>query len=283
MNKHDLHQNPSTYFERTKMTRDMRWQVADWLADERLPELNHNSKIVKTSSGIYLRCVKRILDICISLIALIVTLPLNAIIAIITLVDVGTPLLFRQKRTGFHGKEFEIIKFRNMKDTRDERGELLPAKDRVTRWGKFVRKTSLDELLNFWSVLKGDMSLIGPRPLPTEYFHRYTNRHACRLNVRPGLECPPRKLEGHRPSWQEQFENDVWYVEHVSFKTDLQMLIQLFKYVFDRKSAWARAEVNEKGIFMGYDEAGIAINLEQVPEEYIERAFKEMINTRKGD
>ena len=86
------------------MTRDMRWQVADWLADERLPELNHNSKIVKTSSGIYLRCVKRILDICISLIALIVTLPLNAIIAIITLVDVGTPLLFRQKRTGFHGQ-----------------------------------------------------------------------------------------------------------------------------------------------------------------------------------
>ena len=103
------------------------------------------------------------------------------------------------------------------------------------------------------------------------------------VNVRPGLECPPRKLEGHRPSWQEQFENDVWYVEHVSFKTDLKMLIQLFKYVFDRKSARARAEVNEKGIFMGYDEAGIAINLEQVPEEYIERAFKEITNTRKGD
>lgn len=264
----------SIEFDRANMTRDMRWKVADWLAEDRLPQINATTCEIYPEKGFYLCFGKRCFDIVISLIALIITCPVNLIIGVITFLDVGRPIFFRQKRSGYKGKDFELVKFRNMKNTRDSKGELLPASKRVTKWGKFVRKTSLDELLNFWSVLKGDMSIIGPRPLPPEYLKRYSKRHLSRLQVRPGLECPPRKLTGHRPTWQEQFENDIWYVEHVSFKTDFKMMIQLFRFALDRKSAKARAEVNDKGIFMGYSEYGIAINLEQVPQEYIIKSFK---------
>ena len=162
-----------------------------------------------------------------------------------------------------------LIKFRNMRNTTDEKGELLPPAQRVTKFGKFVRKTSLDELLNFWSILKGDMSLIGPRPLVPEYTHRYNKRHKQRLAVRPGLECPPRELNNRVWTWQEQFENDVWYVENVSFLTDCKMIVNLIRFALDRKSANARA-MAERGTFMGYDLDGIAINLDGVPQEYID-------------
>ena len=189
------------------------------------------------------------------MVALVVTLPFNLIIGIITMFDVGFPIFFKQTRTGKDGKEFTIIKFRNMRNTCDERGELLPPEQRVTTFGKFVRKTSLDELLNFWSVFKGDMSIIGPRPLVPEYTHRYNDRHRMRLTVRPGLECPPRTIGHHVWTWQEQFENDIWYVENVSFKTDCVMIINLIKYTLNKKDATARAIV-QRNSFIGYDDQG---------------------------
>ena len=250
-------------------TKDQRWAVADRLAEERLPLINASLDDVVPSDGLYVRYGKRTIDVVVSGAALIVTLPLNAAIGLATFIDVGCPIFFKQVRIGKDEKPFYILKFRNMRNTTDETGELLPPSQRVTKFGKFVRRTSLDELLNFWSVFKGDMSLIGPRPLLPEYTHRYNKRHRMRLAVRPGLECPPRELDGHVWSWQEQLDNDVWYVENLSFKTDCKMFANLVRFTFDRKSASARA-MSQRGTFMGYSKDGVAINYRQAMQEYIE-------------
>jgi lipopolysaccharide/colanic/teichoic acid biosynthesis glycosyltransferase len=255
--------------KKEELTKAQRWAIADKLAQERLPGLNATLADVIPSDTFYARYGKRVLDVCISGCALLVCIPINLIVGIATFFDVGRPIFFRQQRVGRNGELFTIIKFRNMRNTTDEKGELLPPEQRVTKFGKFVRKTSIDELLNFWSILKGDMSILGPRPLVPEYTHRYNKRHRMRLAVRPGLECPPRKLDGHVWTWQEQLDNDVWYVENLSFRTDCMMFWNLVKFTFDRKSAAARA-VAKRGTFMGYDENGIAINLDGVPQEYVE-------------
>ncbi|RGY96743.1 sugar transferase [Clostridium sp. AM58-1XD] len=258
----------------------MRWQIADWLAEDRLPAINAKLEGVYLRQNLYSKYIKRLLDIVVSLTALIVTLPINFVIGIITFFDVGRPIFFSQERIGKDGRPFTIVKFRNMRNTMNENGELLPASQRVTKWGTFVRRTSLDELLNFWSVLKGDMSLIGPRPLVPQYLERYSNRHKMRLAVRPGLECPPRGRLDHVLTWQDQFENDVWYVENISFLTDCKLAINLVRFAFDRKNSAARAGA-KRGTFMGYDENAVVINYEQVPQEYIERAFHEFIMEKK--
>ena len=235
--------------EKEELTKSMRWRIADYMAEERLEEINLELDDVKVRDTFYTRYIKRVFDIVISLIACIVTLPLNILLGIGTLIDVGFPLFFTPEK-------------------------------RVTKFGKFVRKTSLDELLNFWNILKGDMSLIGPRPLVPEYYHRYNKRHIMRLAVRPGLECPLLKTNGHVWTWDEQFENDVWYVENVSFLTDCRMLLGLVRFAMDRKSAKARA-VSARGTFMGYDENGKAINMDDVPQVYIDKVASEMDGTEE--
>lgn len=255
--------------DRDSLTKKQRWAIADQLARDRLPSINEALNDVKLNDSLYTRYGKRVLDVIIAGIALIVTLPVNAVIGLITLFDVGFPILFKQQRVGRDGKLFTLVKFRNMRNAFDGKGELLPPSERVTKFGRFVRRTSLDELLNFWSVLKGDMSILGPRPLVPEYTHRYNKRHRMRLAVRPGLECPPRYLDGHVWTWQEQLDNDVWYVEHLSFKTDCQMFINLVKFAFDRKSSAARTTA-QRGTFMGYDLEGKAITLDDVPQDYID-------------
>lgn len=266
--------------EKSELTKAMRWKIAEYLAEDRLHEINKTLPAVQLKETFYTRYMKRLLDIIVSFTACIVTVPVNFVIGIITFFDVGQPVLFSQERLGKDGKIFKIVKFRNMRNTRDERGELLPPFQRVTKFGKFVRRTSLDELLNFWSVLKGDMSLIGPRPLVPEYYHRFNSRHMNRMAVRPGLECPPRTLSNHVWTWQEQFENDIWYVENVSFLTDCRMIYNLIRFALDRKSANARA-VAARGTFMGYDLEGRAINMDEVPQEYIDRVEAEMMLTGK--
>lgn len=257
--------------DRSALTKAQRWEIADKLAKERLEYINANSVTVKKSDHVfYVRYVKRGIDIVVALLALIITLPINLVVGVMTFFDVGKPIFFKQTRIGKDGKPFCLVKFRNMRDTRDTNGELLHASLRVTKFGKFVRKTSLDELLNFWSILKGDMSLIGPRPLVPEYLHRYSNRHYQRLAVLPGLECPSRDFHQKVLTWQDQFENDVWYVENVSFLTDCKMLLSLIQLVFDRKTTATRSSVTSKGSFMGYDMDGKAINLDGVPQEYID-------------
>lgn len=254
---------------RYELTKEMRWYVADRLAEDRLPVVNDIVETITPKSSFYSKYGKRYLDIAISSFALVVTLPVNMIIGLVTFFDVGVPVFFRQERTGKDGRTFEMLKFRNMRNTRDERGELLDPTLRVTKWGQFVRRTSLDELLNFWSVLKGDMSIIGPRPLVPEYLGRYNKRHLQRLAVRPGLECPPRMPVDHAWTWQDQFENDVWYVENVSFKTDCYMMYQLVRFTFDHKHAAERGSAMRE-TFMGYDVNGTVITLTEVPQEYID-------------
>ncbi|MBR3628910.1 MAG: sugar transferase [Oscillospiraceae bacterium] len=251
---------------------EMRWHIADKLSAERLPEVNQKVQPVHARNTFYVRYVKRGLDFLIALVVLILTLPINLLIGIITLFDVGRPIFFLQERSGMNEKPFNLIKFRNMRNTVDEHGALLPADKRVTKWGRFVRKTSLDELLNFVSILKGDMSIIGPRPLPVQYLSRYNARHRERLKVRPGLECPPLHAEVMR-NWQDQFENDVWYVENVSFMTDCKMIWRLIKFTFDRKNSTKRGQAG-RSAFMGYSCDGVAICLDEVPKEMIVEAYQ---------
>jgi Sugar transferases involved in lipopolysaccharide synthesis len=249
--------------------------MAGYIAEDNLDYVNTISEPVNYKETIYEKYVKRLFDIIISFAVLLITLPINLIIAIVTYFDVGSPILFHQKRIGLNCQEFEMIKFRNMTNETNDKGELLPPKDRVTKWGNFVRKTSLDELLNFWCILKGDMSVIGPRPLVTSYMDRYSERHKKRHCVKPGLECP--YIMNNNPTgnkWQDQFENDIWYVENISFITDLRMIVGLVKLVFNRKESSKRGKSNRGG-FMGYTRDGIAINGNSIPEVYIERLNKE--------
>lgn len=249
--------------------------MAGYIAQDNLAHANDVSTPVNIPNTFYTKYGKRVLDIVLSGMALLVTLPINLIIGVVTYFDVGSPIFFRQKRIGKDCKTFEIVKFRNMTNDTDEHGNLLLPKDRVTKWGRFVRKTSLDELLNFWSIFKGDMSIIGPRPHVCSYLDRYTQRHKMRYAVRPGLECPcisrsPRT--GYK--WQDQLENDIWYVEHISFLVDVKMVLGLLKLVFDRKETAGRS-IAQRGAFMGYNEDGIAISNSDIPSRYVERMYNE--------
>ncbi len=243
--------------------------IAEHLARDNRAHASAIAPVVRPRNTIYTRYVKRLFDIVISAFALVITSPINLVLAIATFFDVGRPLLFHQTRTGKNGRPFRITKFRNMTNETDANGVLLPPKERITRWGRFVRKTSLDELLNFWSIFKGDMSLIGPRPLIEKYLPRYSDRHMMRHAVRPGLECPIldesiKELSG----WNQRLENDVWYVEHVSFAVDVKMVAALVRMVFDRKQTKSRS-LAQRGSFMGYNKDGRAIDQTEIPLEYL--------------
>jgi lipopolysaccharide/colanic/teichoic acid biosynthesis glycosyltransferase len=244
-----------------KLPRAARWELADQLASNRPVDVQDGP--VVAGRTFYARYVKRLVDIVVAAIAIVVTTPLNLVFAVVTLIDVGRPVLFRQTRIGRDGEAFTIVKFRNMRIELDENGDLAPPEQRVTRWGKFMRAASLDELLSFWLVLTGRMSLIGPRPLVPEYTPRMSPRHASRLRVRPGLECPPRTIRDHDRSWQEQFEDDVWYVQHVSFLTDCLLAWRLVQLTLDPRHASARANVARTS-FMGYDAAGRAVDFDDL-------------------
>lgn len=212
----------------------------------------------KGPDSLYCRYGKRAMDIVLSAAGLVVTLPINVAIGIGTYRDVGWPIFFKQERLGKDGKVFTLVKFRNMTNETDENGELLPPEQRVTKFGALMRKTSLDELLNFWSILKGDMSVIGPRPLLVKYGPLYSEKHRRRMEVRPGLECPtPYRLD-HEMTWQERFDNDIWYVDNVSLGTDLLLFSRMVCVVFDSKQTEIRGS-GHRGPFIGYDSNGMAI------------------------
>jgi len=208
---------------------------------------------------LYLRFGKRVFDIVFASAGIVVSLPINAIIAAITYFDVGRPILFCQERAGKDLKPFKLWKFRNMTEQYDEQGEMLPPEERITGWGLFVRRYSLDELLNFWSILKGDMSLIGPRPLPVEFTERMTERHKKRYLVRPGLENPFMSADiANRWRYAHaRFENDIEYVENVSFLTDVKQTFRLVRMVFGEGRI--SASTGTESHFAGYDHEGIAL------------------------
>ena len=224
--------------------------------------------IVELPNTFYVKYGKRLLDILIGGLACLVFSIVNLIVAVITFIDVGSPILYSQKRIGKGGKLFTLVKFRNMTNETNEDGILLPPEQRITRWGRFVRGTSIDELLNFWSVFKGDMSIIGPRPLPQKYADRFSKYHQQRHLVRPGLECPYHDSTLARMGWQGRLDNDVWYVEHISLKTDIMMAFLLVKKAFSPKER-ALSASGKTGEFIGYNKDGTIMNEWGVPRRYL--------------
>lgn len=179
----------------------------------------------------YQKYFKRYCDFVFSLFAMLVLLPIMMIIIIALLLTGHRSLFFVQQRVGYHEKIFSLIKFKSMTDQRDMQGVLLPDNIRLTRFGKWLRKTSLDELPQLINVIKGDMSIIGPRPLLTEYLPLYSERQKKRHEVRPGISGWAQVNGRNAISWQQKFEYDVWYSEHVSFSVDLKILLKTFKKV----------------------------------------------------
>ncbi|OYW64519.1 MAG: sugar transferase [Hydrogenophilales bacterium 12-64-13] len=167
---------------------------------------------------------KRAFDIAVAAACLLLLWPLLLAVAALVRAKLGSPVLFRQMRPGLHGKRFEMIKFRTMLDACDAAGNPLPDAQRLTRFGTWLRATSLDELPEMWNVLRGDMSLVGPRPLLIEYLPLYNARQARRHEVRPGITGWAQVNGRNAISWEEKFELDVWYVEHRSAALDLEIL-----------------------------------------------------------
>ena len=168
--------------------------------------------------------LKRLFDIVVSVTALILLSPVTGLIALAIYIAMGRPILFRQARLGYQGRTFAILKFRTMTEARDEQGNLLPDKQRLTRVGRFLRSTTLDELPELINVLKGEMSLVGPRPLLVEYRHLYTPEQWRRHEVLPGMAGPALASGRNILSWEEKFALDVWYVDHWSLWLDFRML-----------------------------------------------------------
>lgn len=185
----------------------------------------------KIKHGIYALCIKRLLDILISLTILICFWWLYAIVAVLVRVRLGSPVLFKQPRPGKDEKIFNMYKFRTMTDERDENGELLPDEIRLTKFGNFLRKTSLDEIPELFCILKGDMSIVGPRPLLVKYLPYYNEREKLRHSVRPGLTGYAQAHGRNAISWEKKFEYDIYYVEHLTFLTDVKVIIDTVKTV----------------------------------------------------
>ena len=186
---------------------------------------NEKPKIRKT---LYTVCIKRILDILASGLAILVLSPLFLVISVLELVYHGRPILYSQVRIGKDEKEFKLYKFRSMTNEVDENGKLLPARQRLTKFGRIIRKLSLDELPELFSIFTGKMSVIGPRPLMPSCLPYYTERHRYRHAVRPGLAVTSLKPLNSW-TWNDQFENDIWYVENCSFLVDIREVFSVLK------------------------------------------------------
>jgi sugar transferase EpsL len=183
---------------------------------------------------IYGRFGKRLCDLLLAVPLLIFLSPVLLATAICSRICLGSPVLFRQQRAGYRGRPFFIHKFRSMTDARDERGQLLPDAERLSRYGRALRSTSIDELPGLWNVVKGEMTLIGPRPLPVEYGDYYTDEQALRLEAMPGVAGYAALFGRNAQSWESIFRHDVWYVQNLSFRLDLKILLSLPGVVLGR-------------------------------------------------
>ena len=184
---------------------------------------------------IYRDCIKRVLGFCIALIAIICLSPLLLVVTIwLHFANKGSGAFFFQERPGKNGKIFKIVKYKTMTDERDANGKLLPDAQRLTRVGRFVRSTSIDELPQLFNVLKGDMAIIGPRPLLVQYLPLYSPEQARRHEVRPGITGWAQCHGRNTLSWKDKFKLDVWYVDHCSFLTDMKVILTTIKKVIAR-------------------------------------------------
>jgi sugar transferase EpsL len=186
--------------------------------------------------------MKRVLDIAVSSAGLVLLAPLLALLAVGVRWRLGSPVLFKQQRPGLGGRPFTLVKFRTMLDARDSSGVLLPDAERLPAFGRFLRSTSLDEVPELWNVLRGDMSLVGPRPLLLEYMDRYTPEQARRHEVRPGITGWAQVHGRNALDWDERFAFDVWYVDHRTIWLDLRILLTTLKRVVSREGITAPGE-----------------------------------------
>jgi len=191
--------------------------------------------------GFYEKYIKRLMDIICVLVAVLVFWWLYLIVAILVKINLGSPIIFKQPRVGKNEKIFEMYKFRSMTDARDERGNLLPDEVRLTRFGRALRATSLDEIPEALNILKGDMSLIGPRPLLVEYLPLYSKQQRHRHDVRPGLSGYAQVNGRNSITWTHRFELDCKYVEHITFLGDVKIIFETIGKVFIKKEGISSA------------------------------------------
>lgn len=194
----------------------------------------------------YQKYIKRLLDIIISFTALVILSPVLLVTAVMVRVKLGSPIIFHQDRPGYHEKVFRLCKFRSMTDERGADGELLPDAVRLTKFGRTLRATSLDELPELWNILKGDMSLIGPRPLLVKYLPLYNEFQRHRHDVRPGLTGWAQVNGRNAITWEQRFEYDVDYVEHISFWMDLKILFRTVAVVFGHRGISSATDATMK-------------------------------------
>ena len=205
--------------------------------------------------GVYARYIKRILDVLLSGCALVVLTPVLLIVAVLVRTKLGSPIIFCQERPGKDEKIFKMYKFRSMTDARGENGELLPDEVRLTKFGRALRSTSLDELPELWNIFKGDMSIVGPRPLLVKYLPRYNAEQRHRHDVRPGLTGLAQVNGRNAISWEEKFRLDVDYVRYITFAGDVKIVLDTVRKVLHHEgiSAENSATMEE---FMGSPDAG---------------------------
>ena len=184
--------------------------------------------------GFYEKYIKRLLDFTLSFLALIILSPVLLVTALLVRIKLGSPIIFHQERPGKSEKIFRLYKFRSMTEKCDENGNLLPDDQRLTRFGRTLRSTSLDELPELWNILRGDMSIVGPRPLLVKYLPLYNEEQRHRHDVRPGLTGWAQANGRNAISWEEKFKLDVWYVQHISFLVDVKVIFMTVKKVFCR-------------------------------------------------
>ncbi len=192
----------------------------------------------------YKKIIKRFLDILISLFGLIILSPVFLIVAILVRIKLGSPVFFKQERPGKDEKIFKLYKFRSMSDKKDENGKLLPDKERLTRFGKILRSTSLDELPELFNILKGDMSLIGPRPLAVSYLPYYNEKEKHRHDVRPGLTGLAQINGRNALNWEERFKYDIEYVNNITFMNDIKIFFKTFIKVLKKEDVVVRGTGN---------------------------------------
>lgn len=191
------------------------------------------------------RPMKRVFDFLVAFCALAVLWPLLLVVAVFVRLKLGSPVLFRQERPGLNGEVFTLLKFRTMIDARGADGRQLPDRERLTPFGRFLRSTSLDELPELWNVLRGEMSLVGPRPLLVQYLERYSSRQSRRHEVRPGLTGWAQVNGRNAQSWDDRLEMDVWYVDNRSFWLDLKILFRTVVLVFAREGISDQGEATK--------------------------------------
>ena len=192
------------------------------------------SDSLNKKKGIYVRFLKRPMDFILSILAIIILSPILLIVSFFVSIKLGNPVLFKQKRPGLNEKIFTMYKFRTMSDKRDENGQLLPDSIRLTKFGKILRSTSLDELPELFNILKGDMSIVGPRPLLVQYLPLYNIHQKRRHDVRPGLTGKAQVNGRNAINWEEKFNFDIEYVDNVSFIGDLRIILMTIRKIIAR-------------------------------------------------